>query len=101
MIETLEEALKSIIWYDGLHEWLEELANEIEKSTDYHFRCPFTSDEWHTEEHVIFMLLVGMFGSWGTSIRSGWIEQKKECVEYIREICSEMREAERLNGDAE
>lgn len=31
MIETLEEALKSIIWYDGLHEWLEELANEIEK----------------------------------------------------------------------
>lgn len=80
---------------------LKSLLTRLRNSTDYYFRCPLPCDEWHTETHVIYMLLVGMFGSWGTSIRSGWIEQKKECVEYIREICSEMREAERLNGDAE
>lgn len=100
MYETLEEAFKLIIWYDCLYEWLEELADKIEKSTEY-FKCPLSLGQWHTEEHFVYMLLVGMFGDWGTSIRGGWIEQKKECVEYIRKICKEMREMEEMVGETD
>ena len=97
MNEKLEEAFKRIIWYDCQYEWLEELADRIEKEEGY-FKNPFVPYEWHTERHFIYMLLVGMFGDWGTSIRSGWIDQKEACVEYIRKICKEMKEAEERLG---
>ena len=91
MSESLETALEDIVWYDGHYEWLEKLADDIEKETKPAFSNPFDTDKWHTEEHCIYMLLVGMFGDWGTSIRSGWIDQKEECVKYIRELCKKAR----------
>lgn len=93
MNESMEYALKSIIWYDGHEEWLEELAEELEK-TDKFVLCPFGVDRWQTEEHCIWMLLVGMFGEWGTSIRGGWIEQNKECATYIRKLLAELKAEE-------
>lgn len=97
MSENLQEALRSIVWYDGHYEWLEEFADKLEKSNGI-FRCPFDPKDWNSEPHVIYMLLVGMFGNWGTSIRGGWIEETKECAEYIRELCKDMKELEELNG---
>ena len=97
MNENLQEALSSVVWYAGHYEWLEEFADKLEKSNDI-FYCPFEVDKWHSEQHVIYMLLVGMFGNWGTSIRSGWIEETKACAEYIRELCKDMKELEELNG---
>lgn len=94
MQEKFEEALKDIIWYDGHYEWLEKMAEAMENRE--HFSCDF--EVWHTEEHVIYMLLVGMFGDWGTSIRSGWINETKACAEYIRGLCKDMKEFEELNG---
>ena len=83
-IEKVEYALSCIIMYDCHEEWLEKLADELEK-TDF-YKCPFDAEEWHTEEHVIWMILVGMFGDWGTSIRGGWIDNTKEASEYIRHL---------------
>lgn len=83
-IDKMEYALSCIIEYDCHEKWLEKLASELEK-TDF-YKCPFDIDEWHTERHVIWMLLVGMFGNWGTSIRSGWIGKTKEASEYIRHL---------------
>ena len=89
MGESLEYALQCIVWYDGHYEWLEKFADELEKTPkEDNFSLEM---EWHTEYHCIYMLLVGMFGNWGTSIRSGWIDQKEECVKYIRELCKKAR----------
>lgn len=87
----IHDAFSNIIWYDALYCWLEELADALEKATGYYVN-PFSTEKWHTEEHFIWMLLVGMFGDWGTSIRGGWIEQTKECAEYIRWLCSKAKE---------
>lgn len=95
---TIEEALKNIIWYDCHYKWLENLADHLETEKG-NFACPFSIGQWHTEEHTIWMLLVGMFGSWGTSIRGGWIEETKECAKYIRELCKEIKEYEEMAGD--
>jgi hypothetical protein len=83
--ERMEYALQCIISYNGHSEWLKDLADEIEKAPDLYI-CPIDYREWHTEEHTIWMLLVGMFGNWGTSIRGGWIEEKQECADYIRKL---------------
>ena len=92
-------AMDSIVWYDGHHEWLKTICDEMEailkmgdKYTNYN--CPFDHTEWHTEKHTIFMILVGMFGDWGTSIRGGWIEDIEGCIKFIDEICKHSWEAE-------
>lgn len=87
----IHDAFSNIIWYDALYCWLEELADALEKATGYYVN-PLSTEKWHTEERFIWMLLVGMFGDWGTSIRGGWIEQTKECAEYIRWLCSKAKE---------
>lgn len=86
-VEKRDYALDSIIWYNGHGEWLTNLADQLE-ATDF-YASPLDLSEWHTEMHCIWMLLVGMFGDWGTSIRGGWIEKTKECAEYIRKLCKD------------
>ena len=90
---TLFEALKDIVWYDGHYDWLKELHSDLLWRTKRSFLIP-DDIEWHTEQHTIWMLLVGMFGNWGTSIRSGWIDKPIECAAFIEELCKEMWEKE-------
>lgn len=95
IVETLENimyALTSIVYYDGHNEWLKNMRDDMERFINTHdeyasYPCPFNYAEWHTERHVIYMLLVGIFGDWGTSIRSGWIEDIKGCIAFIDSIC--------------
>jgi hypothetical protein len=92
-IRRRDYALESIIWYNGRQERLIDLADKLEAAESY-YPNPIDVSEWHTEMHCIWMLLVGMFGDWGTSIRSGWIEKTKECAEYIRNLCKDDDEEE-------
>ena len=92
-IRRRDYALESIIWYNGHQEWLIDLADKLEAAESY-YPNPIDVSEWHTEMHCIWMLLVGMFGDWGTSIRGGWIEKTKECAEYIRNLCKDDDEEE-------
>ena len=106
--EKFFEALDSIIWYDGHYEWLKAMRDDMEnilKTGDKYvnYSAPFEPTEWHTEQHTIYMILVGMFGDWGTSIRSGWIEDIKGCIEFIDAICKSSWEEkeERKKGGSE
>ena len=93
-VGTLFDALESIVWYNGHYVWLKELRDELvarKNETEFRFNycCPLDTAEWYTDKHAIWMLLVGMFGDWGTSIRSGWIENLDACIEFINELCEE------------
>lgn len=95
------DAMDSIICYDGHYEWLNTIRDEMNSILSsgekyVHYDSPFDYTEWHTEKHTIFMLLVGMLGDWGTSIRSGWIDDLEGCIEFIDTICEKERE-ERTN----
>jgi hypothetical protein len=87
---SLFSALESIVWYDGHYIWLKELRDDLFQRRG-ELIYPMPKDiEWHTEIHTIWMLLVGMFCDWGTSIRGGWIENIYECIEFIEKLCEEM-----------
>lgn len=88
MMHDFKEALRNIVFYDGHKEWLMRIADVLE-NTQSVVSCPFSHRQWGTEEHTIWMILVGMFGDWGTSIRGGWIERNKEAAEFIRDICAD------------
>lgn len=38
------------------------------------------------ELNVLWLLLVKMFGDYGTSPRSGWIEKRSECVNFLETV---------------
>lgn len=85
---TMFDALENIVWYNGHYEWLKELRDDLSTRKEFeNYTCPIDVSEWYTDKHAIWMLLVGMFGDWGTSIRSGWIEKHKECVSFIDALC--------------
>lgn len=90
MINDMEYALECIVWYGSHYEWLERVADELEVTKGY-YKNPLDTKEGYTEKHFIWMLLVGMFGEWGTSVRSGWIEHTKECAEYVRNLCAKAK----------
>jgi hypothetical protein len=96
---TLFDALESIIWYNGHYEWMKELRDElVQYREERHFPKP-DDIEWHTEQHTIWMLLVGMFGDWGTSIRSGWLQEIDDCIEFIDAVCKMSWEAEERDAE--
>lgn len=42
--------------------------------------------QWRTRHTVIWQMLVEMFGSCGTSPRTGWIENCEECAEFLEQV---------------
>ena len=99
--EGVEDALETVIWYNGHAEWwLLELAENlyiIAESPDRKYclnfdEIGFEGDHQRTEEHMIWEMLCSMFGEWGSSIRYGWLllEKAEPCANFISDICADM-----------
>ena len=86
---TLFDALESIVWYHCHYEWLKELRDALAAFPESKNYPMPVSIKRGSEEHAIMMLLVGMFGSWGSSIGGGWIENKSGCIEFINLLCKD------------
>lgn len=111
--EKMLDALRSVFWYEGLLTkdnsgnysntcWLVKFIDDLEKNTNTKYQNMYTVEDLEAfnknndfdeddfdqrERHtVIWQMLVEMFGDCGTSPRFGWIEKRKECAEFLREI---------------
>lgn len=88
--DELIEALDSVIWYNGhfdqIREWIDKLKATEEGKLCH---CPDIDD--HGLE-VFWMLCVLMFGNYGTSPRSGWIEDCTGCIEFLKTITKKTAE---------
>ena len=111
--EKMLDALRSVFWYEGLlteddsgnystNCWLVKFIDDLERNTSTKYQNMYTVDDLESfnknndfdedefdqrERHtVIWQMLVEMFGDCGTSPRFGWIEKRKECAEFLREI---------------
>ena len=85
--EKLKNAFSLIAWYNGHYKWLWWLSDELRKNhKEGNYPNPFPCCRWETEEHTLWMFLVGAFGGYGTSINSGWIEDRIACANFIDEV---------------
>ena len=111
--EKMLDALRSVFWYEGLLTednsgnysttcWLVKFIDDLEENTNTKYQNMYTvedleafnknndfdEDEFDQRERhtVIWQMLVEMFGDCGTSPRFGWIEKRKECAEFLREV---------------
>lgn len=74
------EAIKKIVFYNGLYELLEKVRIELDKE-------PFNGSppDWFCDEltryadlQAVWIILVSLFGDYGTSPRYGWITERRD-----------------------
>lgn len=90
-MEKMANAFGNVVWYNGYLGWFRELEQALRKDAGSHhnYLCPIPVDEWNTDWHCLWMFLVGLFGNWGTSIRSGWIEDRAGAAAFLRAALAE------------
>lgn len=97
----LEDVLLSVVWYNGLHR---EVASWKDRPLEHGFiLCPLSYKEYKDagdvetfgQLQVLWMICVSMFGDYGTSPRTGWIERVDEFKDFISRVTDWCFEAER------
>ena len=104
---SAECAISDILWYNGYFydkdkgelednfcDRLKALLRKAKQDNAYSLSLDTVEKEipgiskWDSELHCLWMLFVGMFGEWGTSIRSGWIEREhfQDMIDFL-DIC--------------
>lgn len=95
--EDLINALDSVTWYNGLAEeivhwkdpgYFDESADYLNWNWD---RFNDFSLEMREQIEIIWTICVILFGDYGTSPRSGWIEKKEAFYEFVDEITETYR----------
>ena len=94
-LEDLIDALDGITWYNGIYEPLLKLKEDLihQKTDDNYTKV----DEFLKVKHngfddgqfqIFWMMLVLLYGDYGTSPRSGWLEMKnkEKIIEFIDKI---------------
>ena len=93
-MRTIEEALNSIVWYNGIYEVLIPLRKELEAFEGRSYSYPDFEKMYNLTQHecgqvqIFWMLLVLRFGNYGTSPRYGWLEMehKEEIIKFLTDL---------------
>lgn len=89
--EDLLDALDAVVWYNGCGEIISEWEKlEPEDGTIHaeYYKHGYTNTD---QLEMLWMIAVLLFGDYGTSPRSGWIED----VESFRKFCHRITQTDR------
>lgn len=95
-LEKLREALDSVVWYNGywgiVKGWIDDLEKLSDSEIKYRPRVnpSIVSDGLE----VLWMICVLLFGNYGTSPRSGWVENTEQCREFLIWLTKNTKEYE-------
>lgn len=100
MNKNIIDILDSIVWYNGIGDILLKLKEDITNSEGETYSklkddLKYKYDEFSNNQFEIFwMMLVLMYGDYGTSPRSGWLnmENKNEIISFIDQITKTTKE---------
>lgn len=103
MKKDILDILDSITWYNGIGESLIKLKEDLIKQNDngnyliIDHNLEYKNKEFADEQFEIFwMMLVLLYGNYGTSPRSGWLEikNKDKIINFIDKITKTTQEEE-------
>ena len=99
------DALDSVTWYNGLAEyvmaWKTIYTKPFATKDPVMERLSDLDEEERSQLEVIWMIAVMLFGDYGTSPRSGWIEDIDGFYTFIDRITETHRYSERIHGEDE
>ena len=86
--ESLIQALNDVVWYNGLSDCVQQMI-DLEPNKNRYILCPrdLTIDDQCLE--TIWMICVLLFGDYGVSPRSGWIEDVDGYRAFLKTILPE------------
>lgn len=87
-MNDIKLALETAIYYNGYEKVVREWSN-LKPTTGENllFRPPLDYNDYEVAQlELIWMILVVMFGDWGTSPRYGWIDNISEFINFLRQI---------------
>ena len=97
----LLDALNSVIWYNGLSPFLFEIKYDIENNIGIDEAGQFTLNEYEDrhenldeQEEIFWMILVLLFGDYGTSPRRGrlYIQNKDGILKFLNTVLQDIKE---------
>ena len=103
MKKDILDILDSITWYNGIGESLIKLKEDLIKQNDngnyliIDHNLEYKNKEFADKQFEIFwMMLVLLYGDYGTSPRSGWLEikNKDKIINFIDKITKTTQEEE-------
>lgn len=101
--EMLLDTLNGVIWYNGIYDFLFKIKDEIQKGIGIDDVGQYTLGEYEDrhepideQEEIFWMILVLLFGDYGTSPRRGWlyIKNKNEILKFLNAILQDIKENE-------
>lgn len=91
-MKKLIDSVLTVANYNGEKEFIKNIIKKCEEciknGENFSFR-DVSKEEWHSEEHVLYMIIANHYGEWGTSIRSAWIDKPMELLKDINETIKE------------
>ena len=95
--ESLIAALDSVTWYNGLAEYVMKWKTDCPRVNgtiwrDETYCCGEIDSVIYDQLQVIWMICVELFGDYGTSPRSGWIEDVDGFCKFIDDITALQRD---------
>lgn len=97
----LLDTLNSVIWYNGIYDFLFKIKDEIEKDVGIDEVGQYTlggyedrNEDIDEQEEIFWMILVLLFGDYGTSPRRGWlyIQNKDGILKFLNAILQDIKE---------
>ena len=103
MDDKLTSAIASIVQYNGLEGSLKDIRSELDRQREDYLTLKdielnrdlmmYTSSRLElyniAQAHFIYMLLVLLYGNYGTSPRFGWIEDKEGAAAFIDKLLND------------
>ena len=101
--ESLIAALDSVTWYNGLAEYVMKWKTDCPKVngtivSEESYCCGEIDSVIYDQLQVIWMICVELFGDYGTSPRSGWIEDVDGFCKFIDDITALQRDYDERKG---
>lgn len=86
--ESLIQALNDVVWYNGLSDHIWKMI-DLEPSEYRYILCPYDLTMGDQCLETIWMICVLLFGDYGVSPRSGWIEDVDGYRAFLKTILPE------------
>ena len=97
----LLDTLNGVIWYNGIYDFLFKIKDEIKNGVGIDEVGQYTLSGYEDrhenideQEEIFWMILVLLFGDYGTSPRRGWlyIQNKDGILKFLNAILQDIKE---------
>lgn len=89
-------ALVDTLWYNVGSAAIKTIVDKFQDESIQYFSAEDIDKDWYFDKELntYWTMFVLMYGDYGTSPRSGWIEKSEESLKFFEELYNDIKEIE-------